>query len=290
MSESHPSQGVTGIDNGSSDKEFSCPKCGDVFDTDAGVKQHHYAAHGESIAGELIECDWCGDTKRKRPSQVNEEHNFCGRDCWADWYSEYKRNKVAYECDYCGNEFQIHPFRLEQADMHFCPGSDKYSKCYSNWVSENRVGENSPQWDGGGVTVSCSWCGDEKQVGEWRLARTERFFCTDKECSNKWKSENRSGEDNPQYDPHKTNQYGPNWDEQAEKCRKRDDHRCQSCGKHQRDNYRALIAHHITPRKRFIGDDGIYDYEEGNKLGNLVSLCDSCHQQWEGLYLKPQLV
>jgi len=280
------SESASGDANGSctdSDKEFSCPSCSGVFDTDAGVKQHHYAAHGESIAGELIECDWCGDTKRKRPSHVSDDHNFCGRDCWAEWNSEKQKDKVEYNCDYCGSQFKTHPYRVEESDRLFCPDSD----CYGEWQSENAIGKDARHWEGGEVAVECKQCGDIFPVRQHRAE--DATFCG-KPCLSVWMSENLNGENSPHYDPHKTNQYGPNWDEQAEKCRERDGYRCQSCGKHQRDNYRALIAHHIVPRKRYIGDDGIYDYEEGNKLGNLVSLCDSCHQQWEGLYLKPQLV
>lgn len=232
MSESgsgDPSNGSFAFDKDS--LEFECPTCGDSFDTEAGVKQHHYALHGESIAGVDIECHNCGKVKNKKPSQVNEDGpDFCGMDCRDEWYSEYSKNKVNYGCDWCGEIFEIHPFRLDQADRHFCPDSD----CYGKWQSEYAVAENGRHWKGG---------------YEWG--------------------------------------YGPNWEEQREKARERDNFTCQDCGKHEDEHYRELVVHHIMPKRKFVDGNGVYDYKRGNRLLNLVTLCDPCHGKWEGIYLRP---
>jgi 5-methylcytosine-specific restriction endonuclease McrA len=68
--------------------------------------------------------------------------------------------------------------------------------------------------------------------------------------------------------------YGPNWPSQARLARERDNHTCRDCGKHQERP--RLNVHHIVARRTF-GDD----YVTGNDLGNLVSLCASCHTKRE---------
>jgi predicted HNH restriction endonuclease len=40
-------------------------------------------------------------------------------------------------------------------------------------------------------------------------------------------------------------------------------------------------VHHITPIRDFDTP------EEANTLDNLITLCEPCHAQWEGLYLRP---
>lgn len=221
------------ISSDPSDKEFSCPTCNQTFGNEAGVKQHHYAAHGESIAGVEIICDWCGNCSTMRPSQVSE-HNFCNRECWSDWNAEHLTDKVEYPCDYCGDTFEIHPFRLEEADKHFCPNDN----CYGKWQSENNVGESARHWKGG----------------------------------------------RPKY-------YGPNWKRQRTKVLDRDQHQCQSCGKDSGELNTEPHVHHIQPLRKFQQK---YEepkcFQEGNAIENLVTLCKSCHNRWEGIPLKPQLI
>lgn len=57
--------------------------------------------------------------------------------------------------------------------------------------------------------------------------------------------------------------YGFNWKGLSASAKRRDDHRCQGCG---RTNCR-LGAHHITP----LGSGG------KNELENLITLCSVCH-------------
>jgi len=94
-------------------------------------------------------------------------------------------------------------------------------------------------------------------------------------------SENKLGNDNPAwkggYDPY----YGPNWKEQRRKALDRDNGTCQGCGRTASDLGQRPDVHHITPFREFD------DYEEANKLSNLVCLCRSCHGEWEGIPLSP---
>lgn len=80
--------------------------------------------------------------------------------------------------------------------------------------------------------------------------------------------------------------YGPNWDQQRSKAIERDGGICQDCGVHRSELSCGIHVHHILPKAKFVSD-GEFDYEKGNKLRNLVTLCPACHRRWEGLCLKP---
>ncbi|WP_435153658.1 homing endonuclease associated repeat-containing protein [Haladaptatus sp. DFWS20] len=73
--------------------------------------------------------------------------------------------------------------------------------------------------------------------------------------------------------------YGPNWGRQRKRLLERDGFVCQDCGlsnrEHLKMNEQSLHVHHLTKRHRFD------NYEEPNRLENLVTLCRSCHYEWE---------
>jgi 5-methylcytosine-specific restriction endonuclease McrA len=99
-------------------------------------------------------------------------------------------------------------------------------------------------------------------------------------------SKQRSGEDNPMWDVtgedhHRFEKDKPThrfyqskeWKETRQKVLKRDDNECQACGSDE-----DLHVHHIMP---VSAGGSRYD------LDNLVTLCDTHHREWEGLYLQP---
>ncbi|HSH00950.1 MAG TPA: DEAD/DEAH box helicase [Anaerolineae bacterium] len=76
------------------------------------------------------------------------------------------------------------------------------------------------------------------------------------------------------------NDYGPNWDEQREKALVRDGGVCRRCGADGRE--KVLHVHHVRPFRTFNYVAGENEtYKEANQLGNLVSLCPSCHRMAE---------
>lgn len=133
-----------------------CPRvgCGFTSGTMAGVKRHHALAHGESIAGEVVECSWCGETKTVPPAiKQRSEHHFCDAECYGEWQSEncqdeasrrWEGGKVAIQCDQCGEEALMWKHRVGKNDRQFCDDD-----CYKEWLSEHRVGEDHPSWRGG---------------------------------------------------------------------------------------------------------------------------------------------
>lgn len=81
--------------------------------------------------------------------------------------------------------------------------------------------------------------------------------------------------------------YGPNWDTVREEIRERDDYKCQNCGvseeKHIQDAGSVLPVHHIIARARFGRD-----YETANHESNLITLCISCHPEYNHLPVDTQ--
>lgn len=81
-------------------------------------------------------------------------------------------------------------------------------------------------------------------------------------------------------------EYGPNWNEQRKKARKRDSYTCQRCGigkKAHMEKYGTLPhVHHIVPWHEFQSP------EKRNALSNLVTLCASCHKKIENLPVVPE--
>ena len=69
------------------------------------------------------------------------------------------------------------------------------------------------------------------------------------------------------------NNYGPNWTQQRNLARERDNYRCQICGLAEQSS--AHHVHHKTPFKKFT------TYQEANRLDNLITLCSNCHQKAE---------
>ncbi len=74
--------------------------------------------------------------------------------------------------------------------------------------------------------------------------------------------------------------YGPNWSKQRKLALERDGYVCQDCGisdqKHRNEYGEGLHVHHLRKRRKFES------YEKANRLENLISLCRSCHYEWEG--------
>jgi len=69
------------------------------------------------------------------------------------------------------------------------------------------------------------------------------------------------------------NDYGPNWNSQREKARKRDHYACNVCGVP--EVVHAHHVHHITPFRNFE------NYLQANRLENLITLCPTCHRRVE---------
>lgn len=70
-----------------SEASIKCPTCGrDDFSSIQTMKLHHMQTHGESIAGELVTCEYCRKQVRKPPGEIAQStHHFCSPGCHGAW-------------------------------------------------------------------------------------------------------------------------------------------------------------------------------------------------------------
>ncbi|HKJ26330.1 MAG TPA: DEAD/DEAH box helicase [Anaerolineales bacterium] len=71
------------------------------------------------------------------------------------------------------------------------------------------------------------------------------------------------------------NRYGPNWPQQRDHARQRDNYTCQNCGRPEEG--RSHDVHHKIPFKAFER------FQDANQLDNLVTLCPACHRRAEAV-------
>jgi DEAD/DEAH box helicase domain-containing protein len=78
------------------------------------------------------------------------------------------------------------------------------------------------------------------------------------------------------------NDYGPNWEAQRNAARARDGFRCQQCNAAEPSGGPQHHVHHLRPFREFGYIRGQNEnYKEANDLGNLITLCSSCHRRVE---------
>jgi len=265
-----------------------CPTCGKSdFDSRHYMKIHHANAHDESIAGEDVECAYCGEITTKRPHEIQDfDENFCSIECSNQYKREnrggenspnYRGGKTECECEYCGSE--ILRYKSQQYEKTFC---DK--ECHKKYQNESK--ENTGRVESKWSTYECGSCGCEVERLDSAVKHVNNIFCS-KECKDKHHSKRMKGSNNPCWEGGEfEDYYGANWEEQREKTLIRDDYTCQYCGVDSDES--MLSVHHIQKLRYFKKQyDAPVWWEKGNRLENLVSLCFSCHGKWEGIPLRP---
>lgn len=129
-----------------------------------------------------------------------------------------------------------------------------------------------------GKLKKCEQCGEKTRVRKWNDRKNSRTFC-DKDCHGKWLSENRKGENHPNYNGGYDYPYNGSWNRVRELTIKRDYGKCRMCRLTRREcenNYgRDLHVHHKIPTSYFD------DVEEAHVLHNLITLCPDCHDYVE---------
>jgi len=150
-------------------------------------------------------------------------------------------------CDFCGIEFEVYPYRTDSAS--YC------SKSCKDESEKNRVERE------------CDSCGSNVIKKKSQDELSTLSFC-DRDC----KFDYFSGENNPNWSGGNSSiYYGKNWEEQRAKVIDRDNQKCQICG----EDKELLHVHHIKPFKDFE------NYKKANELANLKTLCASCHATLE---------
>lgn len=213
-------------------------------------------------------CENCGaELVRLQSNIAGKENVFCDDDCVGEYRRENydpeqdPRNKQKeVECRACGEGIYRPRYKVEKHTNFYC------SDCWGNAT----------------VKKECDECEAKFEIPP---ALDHQRFCS-YQCAGDWRSENITGEDHPRFkDGEFPRYYGPNWRKQRRRARMRDDHTCQKCGLTREESLdehgEVLSVHHKTPIREFV-TDGELDYEQANRLENLVTLCRSCHSITEG--------
>lgn len=103
---------------------------------------------------------------------------------------------------------------------------------------------------------------DPLELPAQKLQTTGFWMELNEKCVNKMRAESLWLSD--------ANDYGKDWKRISESVRKRDNYRCQSCGRS--DEGLLLHVHHKIPFKCFTST------EKANELDNLITLCPNCHR------------
>lgn len=89
-----------------------------------------------------------------------------------------------HECYTCGEAFES-----KESEREYCS-----RECFARGHGDKVSGENSGNWKGGKVTLTCNWCGDEYQR---HPSKADRPYCS-RACAGK--SNTADPEDNPFYE------------------------------------------------------------------------------------------
>lgn len=173
--------------------------------------------------------------------------------CSSECQHDYQKNRIERACDNCGNDFETRV-------------SDDYKCC--SWECRNEGLKRR-------TISSCNWCDGCFEHHE----SDDRKFCS-VECTEKWflseerPTSNGTGPDHWAYRGGGGSRwYGPNWKDRRSDAKSRVDE-CEypDCSKSEN-----LHCHHIVPFRYFVGDSGSVDYDEANDIENLMMLCPKHH-------------
>lgn len=166
-------------------------------------------------------------------------------------------------CEICGKSFYVKPYLLLKGKGRFCG-----KKCYGKSKTKQ-------------VLLICATCGKEFTQIPCNVKNKGNY------CSPKCSAESRIGNGHPFWKGGWDHYRGANWTKQKRLAYKRDEGKCQNCGKTERENRRKCAVHHIKPYREFNGD-----FVSANDLRNLITLCDSCHVKAEHgkITLQPKLL
>ena len=240
-----------------------CPTCGEEYASELGVKIHHKKIHGESIR-ETVCCEWCGENIPVKPSH-RERTTYCSREC---------KDTALRDGDPPDAETleQLHwDEELSVVAMSEQLGLSR--SCIQKWMDKHGVERRS-------YTEAQRL--NFEQMDEETLAR----IVGPAHEAMREAVENGEWHLQTPWDGHY--EYGAGWTgEKRETVRERDGRKCQACGMSEDEHLKRyecrLDVHHIVPAAR------IDDAEKRNAKDNLVTMCRSCHREWEGVPLRPHL-
>lgn len=249
-----------------------CPTCDSEFSSSRGVRVHHAQAHDERLPNR--ECVSCGEE-----FYSEHEQRYCTNECREESVSfagadnpNWRGGKETTECELCEAEFEYYP---SEKPGRFC------SDCVAEESWRHTVelcGEDNPRWTGGRLDLECAVCDTEFQ--RYPSNVTGEVALCDEDCRAEWLSEAFTGEGHPNWRGGGNEPYGKGWADVRRRALERDGHECVVCGTTREELGRNPDVHHVTPVRVFVESETC-EREDAHFLGNVVSLCPSCHRKAE---------
>jgi 5-methylcytosine-specific restriction endonuclease McrA len=234
---------------------MDCPTCGKSLNTEQGMRQHHTKVHGDPLPNRT--CKGCGsefyDPKARKT--YCEECNPNAGEHNGNWQDA----QDAAECVDCGTEFEYYP---SDKDGVYC------AACVAE--ASGLLPEN-PAESVEKLSIPCKYCGSVLRRYPSAVESSSYGAFCDLNCYGNWLSENVVGESHHQWEGGTIN-YGAGWWQTRKKALRRDNFRCQNCGRTSEKIGRNPDVHHLTPVREFEKPS------DAHTLGNVISLCRRCHR------------
>src|SRR3990167_3170650 len=194
-------------------------------------------------------CRRCGtafEPKDQQPAHMAKPPpQYCSRACGRT----ARRTRVVLVCRQCQTRFER---KFYQRDWSQERGPFCGFRCYAAWQSEHTRGEANPGWKR--LSLDCEGCDQQFLV---QPSEAHRRFCS-RPCFHAYAKIH--------WVRHLSANRGRPWKVQRAKALKRDRFRCRDCR-----SVDTLVVHHKRPFSEFL-IRGM-----SHALGNLMTLCASCH-------------
>lgn len=258
--------GIRFIDQKHPDNDFCSHSCHGTWRKEEAEKQNPTT---------YIPCPQCGVLFGIREGNKRKK-KFCSSICANRFYNKSDPTKrELINCQWCNKEFESWTYRNSKFCSHQCVSE------YGAWVSSNKEDKHLYFGNGEKEVSKCVMC-DAEILYTPLSAGHKRKYC--QECDGRTfytAYGHVRGENHAWFYGGVEQEYGKNWKKQRIKALKRDKYTCQECGYIKGQGTMQLHVHHIIPRKVFLEVSIEHLEKEGNKLENLITLCNSCHRTVE---------
>lgn len=207
-------------------------------------------------------CLCCGMDFQKTKYRNGSIPKFCTRIC----FKEYRlKKRPCFICQICCKEFSVPQTRERKGKVKYCS-----VKCRIQSTKHQKV-------------ISCEVCGKSIIRRPFQERNNWARFCS-KTC----KGRVMRGQNHSQWIDGRSSISvffrGNDWQNIADKIRKKALYCCEVCGKSQQENGASLDVNHIEPWHNFTST------KEANRVSNLQAVCKSCHRKVESRMNKQLLL
>lgn len=257
----------------------TCEHCSTEFqchDTREGRGKFCSKECQKAAQREVLVCPGCGEKFSVRASRA-DSRKYCSAECNPEC------NATPTDCPSCDRTFSTpggmkvhhaaaHGEKLGQVEL-ICANCGEAFQTRRDRADTREYCSAVCQQEHHTTTIECEWCSNEFRVKSTHASR--RAHCS-RDCYTATQRATWQGDGHPRWNGGYRSAYGEGWEERRLAILERDNHRCQLCGL---SNQRCLAVegqelsvHHMTPYSEA-------DPETANEPGNLLTVCNLCHQR-----------